>query len=231
MTNKKSDFSTAKQAAGHAAAELVEDGMVVGLGTGSTAECFIRSLIERWRGGLRVKAVATSQKSMELASQAGIPIVPNDELVSIDLTVDGADEITMHKQMIKGGGAALLREKIVAAASTKIIIVVDETKVVKHLGAFPLPVEIVPFAYRTTLKHLESFGYHGKLRYLSKQQPVITDNGNYIVDIHFTQPITHPETEHKRLCTIPGVVETGLFFNLPIKMIVGFFDGHTKTTD
>lgn len=218
----------AKTAAGHAAAQLVKDGMLVGLGTGSTAECFIHALIDRCREGLKITAIASSQRSASLASNAGIRLIPNEDVVSIDLTVDGADEITRKKQMIKGGGGALLREKILATASKELIIIVDEKKVVEQLGAFPLALEIAPFAYLATLDHLTKLGYQGSFRYTASKQLYLTDNGNYIIDLHFNKPITDPQAEHQRLCSIPGVLETGLFFNLPAKIIIGFSDGRTE---
>lgn len=228
IKKKMSNLSIAKQASGYAAAQYVQDGMIVGLGTGSTAEHFIHALIDRCKNGLRITGVATSKRSRDLALQANIPMLPDDAITSIDLTVDGADEITLKKQMIKGGGGALLREKIVAAASKEIIIVVDETKVVKELGAFPLAVEILPFAYLSTLAHLKTLGYVGAQRFTDKQKPYVTDNGNYIIDLHFRGPIDNPKQEHQSLCSIPGVMETGLFFDLPVKIIIGFPDGQTE---
>lgn len=225
------DNTPAKRTAGYAAAQFVQDGMLVGLGTGSTSEYFIKALIERCHAGLNIKAIASSKKSMMLASEGGIPLIPDDELTHLDLMVDGADEITVTKDLIKGGGGALLREKILAAASREIIFIVDESKIVTQLGAFPLPVEIAPFGYKATLRHIDNLGYQGILRRTSVQELFVTDNGNYITDLHMKESIKNPEKLHHRLCGVPGVVETGLFYHLPSKILVGYQDGHTKLMD
>jgi len=218
----------ARNAAGKAAADFIENGMLVGLGTGHTASVFIDHLIERCRQGLRITAVATSQKSMDQAKQGGIPFVDINEITSIDLTIDGADEIDPTKRMIKGGGGALLREKIIAHMSQEMIVVVDETKCVPTLGKFPLPIEMVPFAYKATLYQLERMGYFGKLRTTQTGEIYQTDNGNYIFDIHFPKLIRHPEEEEYKIRALPGVVETGLFFHLAGRVIVGYCDGHVE---
>ncbi len=222
------EHDLAKQAAGHAAAHYVQEGMLVGLGTGSTAEYFIQALIERHHKGLAFTAIASSMRSRQLVTAAGIPLLADDDITSIDLTVDGADEITPTMQLIKGGGGALLREKIVATASSQVIFIVDETKVVKQLGASPLPVEIVPFAYKATLHLIAQLGHQGTLRCTAPQKPYLTDNGNYIIDLHLKHLVTNPEQLNHSLRVIPGVVETGLFYDLPSKIIIGYNDGHTE---
>lgn len=226
-----SEPTQAKQAAGKAAAQFVEEGMLVGLGSGSTAEWFISALTERCREGLKIKAVASSKKSRDLADLGEIPLIADDDFSHLDLTVDGADEITLSKQLIKGAGGALAREKILAAASRKIIFIVDDSKIVEQLGASPVPVEIIPFAYKATVQHINNLGYQGILRRTSIQELFVTDNGNYIIDLHAKPPIAHPEKLHQRLCGIPGVIETGLFYNLPSKILIGYQDGQTKLID
>jgi ribose 5-phosphate isomerase A len=225
------DNNAAKRAAGYAAAQLVQDGMLVGLGTGSTAKYFIEALIERCHAGLKIKAIASSKKSLALAAEGGISLISDDALEHLDLTIDGADEITLTKDLIKGGGGALLREKIIAAASRQIIFIVDESKIVTQLGAFPLPVEIAPFGYKAILRHIDNLGYQGIVRRTSIQELFVTDNGNYITDLHMKEPIKNPEKLHHRLCGVPGVIETGLFYHLPSKILVGYQDGSTKLID
>lgn len=221
----KTSEQIAKEAAGQAAADLIENGMVVGLGTGSTAACFIRSLIERCKAGLSISAVATSKRSEEQARDGGIPILDINLLTSLDIVVDGADEIDGNKRMIKGGGGALLREKIVANMAREMIVIVDEHKVVKQLGAFPLPVEIVAFANEVTLHKIQALGYPAIFRCQSNGNLYLTDNGNYIVDIPFNKLLSVPEKDNNLLRSIPGVVETGFFFNMAGRVIVGHKDG------
>lgn len=222
-TNEK-----AKEAAGKAAAELVKDGMLVGLGTGSTAAFFIDELIERCRQGLKITAVATSIKSQDLARSGNIPMANVNEITSIDLTIDGADEIDSQKRMIKGGGGALVREKILASISKEMVVVVDDHKVVELLGAFPLPVEIIPFAYKSTIHKLDVLGYKGTLRNDSQGLPYVTDNGNYIYDVKFTEPLENPEIVNQQIRNIVGVVETGFFFHMAGRVIIGYSDGKVK---
>lgn len=218
----------AKDAAGKAASDLIEEGMVIGLGTGSTAAYFISHLGKRCREGLEISAVATSLSSLELAKREGIPIIDINNLVSIDLAIDGADEIDPQKRMIKGGGGALFREKIVAGISREMIVIVDENKLVDHLGKFPLAVEIYPFAYRATLAILEERGYPGLLRKEKSGEIFTSENGNYIVDIQVPFPCLTPEKEDEHIQSIPGVLETGFFFNMAGRIIVGFADGHVE---
>ncbi len=229
MTETNSTSSlTSKKAAGLAAAELVQDGMLVGLGTGSTTAFFIEALGKRCQAGLTIQAAATSERSELLAKQFGIPFLKNAAITLLDLTVDGADEIDAHKNMIKGGGGALLKEKILAGSSREMIVIVDETKVVKQLGKFPLPIEVSSFAYSSTLLRLQSMGYQASFRLKSDKTHYVTESGNLIIDIQFTTPITDPYGENERLKSVIGVLETGLFFNLAGRVIVGYHDGHTQ---
>ncbi len=215
----------AKKNAGYAAAELVQNEMVIGLGTGSTATCFIEALSKRCQQGLKVKAVATSEKSMKLAQKCGIELLDASAVTWLDLTVDGADEIDDHKNMVKGGGGALLREKILATSSHEMIVIIDESKQVAKLGNFPLPVEISAFAYSTTLSKLKAKGYLATLRLDSLKNLYVTDNHNLIVDIDYSCPILDPEMENNRLKSISGVLETGLFINVAGRVVIGHSDG------
>ncbi len=229
MTRIDSPLISAKKAAGHAAAELVKDGMTIGLGTGSTASFFIDELGRRCQNGLKISAIATSQQSTRQAQKLGIPLISPEEVSFLDMTIDGADEIDHQKNMIKGGGGALLREKLIALASKEMVVIVDETKLVEHLGTFPVPIEIASFAYLSTLKRLENNDYNGVLRLNRDQSIYVTDNGNYVFDIQFTKPILNPIEEHDRLKNFCGVIETGLFFNIAGRIVVGYEDGFAKT--
>lgn len=213
-----------KRMLGAKAAMFVQDGMCVGLGTGSTATYFIESLIERVRVGLSISAVASSNASLKQAQKGGIPTSDFSQITSIDLTVDGADEVDPQKRLIKGKGGALTREKIVAAASKRTLIIVDASKMVQTLGRVGLPIEILPFGYRFTLQHLQKAGYEGTLR-LQGTTPYVTDNGNYIYDIHTPQCFNNPEASHHSIIEIPGVIETGFFFNLASSILIGYPNG------
>jgi ribose 5-phosphate isomerase A len=217
----------AKKSAGQKATELIKDGMVVGLGTGSTAYWFIDSLITQCKKGLKIQAVATSSSSLEQARQGGIPLIDINTLTSIDITVDGADEIDPQRQMIKGGGGALLREKIIASMSEEMVVVIDETKLVPKLGRCNLPVEIASFGFQSTIHKLKKLGFKGALR-THKNAPYLTDNGNYIYDIHLTPEKTHPAEDHQIIIQVAGVVDTGFFLNLATQVIVGFQDGRVN---
>jgi ribose 5-phosphate isomerase A len=216
----------AKEAAGRKAAEYVEDGMVVGLGTGSTALHAILALGERVASGLRITGIATSRASERLAAEHGIPLVPLADVAAIDVTIDGADEVDPHLRLIKGGGGALVREKLVASSSREMIVVVDESKIVSCLGAFPLPVAIVPFGCETTLKRLRLHARSVSLR-MDGNAPLVTDDGLYVADLA-TGTIHNPDGLHAALKATLGVVETGLFIGLATKIIVGYPDGRTE---
>lgn len=214
-----------KNDVGLAAAALVEPGMVVGLGTGSTASFFVKHLIERCRQGLKIHAIASSQAISAQAAKGGIPLLDPHQVSSLDLTVDGADEIDPQKRMIKGAGGALVREKILASMSREMIVIADESKLVRELGKAKLPVEVIPFGHAATRHHIEKLGLKATLRADREKNPFVTDNGNYIYDIHFDSLRSHPEKDHETLINIPGVVDTGFFFNLAGRIIIGFFDG------
>ena len=207
-----------KQRAAEAAVEYVKDGMIVGLGTGSTTEYAVKKLGERVRDGLAIRGIPTSDVTKVQAEEEDIPLIDFSETMYIDLTIDGADEIDVNLNMIKGGGAALLREKIVASASKEEIIIVSHEKFVKQLGSFPLPVEVIPFGWQVIFNQLETLGGSPDLR-LKQGQPLRTDQGNYIIDCRFRQIIDAAQLE-QRLNMIPGVVENGLFTGLCTRMIM-----------
>jgi len=207
-----------KQRSAEAACEYVKDGMIVGLGTGSTAKIAVKKIGELVRNGLSIRGIPTSDATKILAESEGIPLIDFSETMFIDLTIDGADEIDANLNMIKGGGAALLREKIVASASREEIIIVSVSKLVQQLGAFPLPVEVIPFGWQVVFNQLESLQGNPELR-LKQGQPSVTDQGNFIVDCHFRK-IENPEQLEQHLNMIPGVVENGLFINLCTRMIM-----------
>ena len=207
-----------KQHAAEVAVEYVKDGMIVGLGTGSTTEFAVKKLGERVRDGLAIRGIPTSDVTKVQAEEEGIPLIDFSETMYIDLTIDGADEIDVNLNMIKGGGAALLREKIVASASKEEIIIVSHEKFVKQLGSFPLPVEVIPFGWQVIFNQLETLGGSPDLR-LKQGQPLLTDQGNYIIDCRFRQILDAAQLE-QRLNMIPGVVENGLFTGLCTRMIM-----------
>ena len=203
-----------------AALDEVKDGMVVGLGTGSTVSHFIKELGNRVRDGLKVTAIATSLQSETLAIEVGVPIVTFQEQKALDLTVDGADEVSPELCLVKGLGGALVREKIVAAASRRLVIVVDETKLVDQLGTrSPIPVEVVPFAADIVMYQLGQIGGEPKLRVLPEGRPFVSDNGNFVVDWHFG-PILDPALVERRLKSVSGVVDSGIFSELADRVIV-----------
>jgi ribose 5-phosphate isomerase A len=213
-----------KKLAAERSVQFVENGMVVGLGTGSTTDFAIRKLGALVKGGLRIQAIPTSLKSKRLATELEIPIIELEETTEIDVTIDGADEVDSHLNLIKGGGGALTREKIVAYHTKKEIIVVDETKIVKGLGAdFPVPVEVTKFGWAATKRTLVDLGCTAVLRTIMDEK-YITDNGNYIVDCDFGR-IAQPEVLEKDINAIPGVVENGLFIDLADLVIVGSRQG------
>lgn len=204
------------------AATLIQPGMILGLGSGSTAAYFIEHLGLLCRQGLNIQGVATSKNSEQLARRHGVPLIDLDDAPHIDLDIDGADEIDPQKRLIKGRGGAHVREKIVASASRELLIIADASKLVPALRG-PLPVEILPFGLKTTLRHLTALGYSGALRNTGP-----TDNGNILYDIHFDAPLLSPETVHETLRAIPGVVDTGFFFHLAGRILIGQQDGTIK---
>lgn len=220
------EIQKAKEAAGKAAVDFVKEGMRIGLGTGSTVEYFITELGLRCRQGLRIYAVATSERSHQQGLAVGIPMLCVDDVAELDLTVDGADEVDPQMQMIKGAGGALLREKIIASMSSEMIVIIDPSKRVEQLGHASLPVEVLPFGHKAVAKELENMGYQGKWR-TSGDNLYTTDSRNYIYDLRFSPAYT-PREHEQRIRSIPGVIDTGFFFDLASFIIVGFADGHTE---
>jgi ribose 5-phosphate isomerase A len=202
-----------KQAAARASLRFVNDGNVVGLGTGSTSAHAVRFLAERVRTGLKIRGIPTSTATRELATSGGIPLTSFDEVQQIDVDIDGADEFDPQLNLIKGGGGALLREKIVASASKLLVIIVDSSKQVPMLGKFPLPVEVIPFAQALIKREIEALGAKVKVRQSAGGAPFVTDEGHHLLDCSFGQ-IRDPAGLARRLETTPGVVEHGLFLGM-----------------
>ncbi len=225
------DKNAAKKAAAQAAADLVADNMVVGLGTGSTAQFLVSILGERVRAGLNIVAIPTSEATRQQALAEGITIVGFSEQQRIDLTIDGADEIaTGTLDLIKGGGGALLREKIVAAASDRMVVISDDSKLVDCLGTtFALPVEIMPFGWEVTVSRLRDRGPRVELRLGQGGGPFLTDGGHYIADCLF-EAIENPAALERDLDTIVGVVETGLFVGMAAEAFVAGANGVRRLT-
>ncbi|HEU4597886.1 MAG TPA: ribose-5-phosphate isomerase RpiA [Pyrinomonadaceae bacterium] len=217
----------AKQRAGEKSVEYVEEGMTLGLGTGSTAYWMVERLGERVREGLRVRCVPTSRRTEEQARALGIPLVTFDEVQQLDLTIDGADEIGPGLALIKGGGGALLREKLVAAASRRMIVVADAGKRVSTLGRFPLPVEVVPFAWEVTARRVERVTGVEPVMRRAGADPYVTDNGNYILDCG-CGTIEDPARTERELKLLPGVVECGLFVGMADLAILAGDDGELE---
>lgn len=217
----KAQQDALKKAAGIEAARLVEPGMTVGLGTGSTVRFLVDELGRRVKEeGLEFTGVTTSRRTQEQAEGYGIRIVNIDDVDHIDVTIDGADEVDKNFNGIKGGGAALLWEKIVAINSDKVVWIVDQSKVVDTIGAFPLPVEVIPFGNGQVIRKFEKKGYKPTLRLKEDGSPVLTDENDYVVDLHLGR-IDEPEALAEDLIHTVGVVEHGLFLNMVDQVIVG----------
>ncbi len=237
MPAELSPIDKAKFAAAKTAVSYIQDGMRVGLGTGSTAAWMVRLLGERVREeGLSITGVPTSSRTADLARQVGIKVIGLDEAKWLDLTIDGADEFDQELNLIKGGGGALLQEKIVATASDQMIVITDAAKEVAQLGAFPLPVEVVPFGWQTTralmeemLTSMDVLGRTSTLR-LNGSQPFVTDEGNYIVDLHLNR-IGNARQLAMMVNQIPGVVENGLFIDICDIVVIGGADGKVEIRD
>lgn len=225
MTSKSDDL---KKQAAFRALELVVPGMRLGLGTGSTAKHFVAGLGEKCAAGLDVICVPTSEETRQQAMALNIPLANLDVLGGLDLTVDGADEMDAGLTLIKGGGAALLREKIVAAASARMIVIADDSKLVDHLGAFPLPVEVNPFAHETTAQMIceviSMNGLSGEVALRGGDNPVVTDGGHYIYDCALGL-IEDASSLSEALLNIPGVVEHGLFLGLATGAVLACENG------
>ncbi|MGR3504540.1 MAG: ribose-5-phosphate isomerase RpiA [Paracoccaceae bacterium] len=237
MPGELSPIDKAKFVAAKRAVDFVENGMRVGLGTGSTAAWMVRCLGELVReDGLKIKGVPTSTRTAALARDVGIEVISLDEAKWLDLTIDGADEFDGDLNLIKGGGGALLQEKIVATASDQMIVIADVGKEVEALGAFPLPIEVIPFGWQTTralveemLISMDVLGRDVTLR-MNGDRPFITDEGNHILDLHLNR-IGNARQLAMVLNQVPGVVENGLFIDICDVVIVGYGDGRVETRD
>lgn len=216
MEIRKAEVESQKKAAAERAAELVRPETVIGLGTGSTARYFIDAVAARVRAGLRIRAVVTSMESRAQALKGGITVV-DDIGGPIDLAVDGADEIDPHLNCTKGRGGALLREKIVAHASQRFILIADESKLVPRLGSRPVPIEVLPFLWKVTMRSIEYLGGRARLR-MTGQEPFRTDNNNFVFDTDFDRVDGDVAAT---LHTIPGVLEHGLFLDMAQGAIIG----------
>ncbi len=214
-----------KIAVAKAAVDQIEDGMVLGLGSGSTAALMIKSLGEKLKeGSLRdIVGVTTSFQGEVLATQLGIPLKAFSAVSQIDLAIDGADEVDPAFQLIKGGGACHVQEKLVASLADRFVVVVDSTKIVKKLNLdFRLPVEVLPSAWQLVQKRIKSLGAEASLRMAKKKAgPIVTDQGNLVLDVAFRNGIEDPEALEKQLNNFPGVLENGLFINLTDEVLVG----------
>jgi ribose 5-phosphate isomerase A len=208
-----------KQLAAEKSIEFIKEGMILGIGTGSTVFYLINKLAEKVKNGFDIKCVSTSKRTTELAKSLGIRILDLNKLDHIDITIDGADEVDKNLNGIKGGGGALLFEKIIATASKKNIWIIDSTKLVKKIGKFPLPVEVVPYGYNHVLKQFDSLGFKPKLR-MNEKEIYLTDSGNYIIDLNLSE-INDSVKLEKQIKLLPGVVEVGLFNNLADLVIIG----------
>ncbi|MFD1509086.1 ribose-5-phosphate isomerase RpiA [Lacimonas salitolerans] len=237
MTGDLSPIDKAKFVAAKRAVDFVEDGMRVGLGTGSTAAWMVRCLGEMVReDGLKIRGVPTSTRTAALAREVGIEVISLDEARWLDLTIDGADEFDADLNLIKGGGGALLQEKIVATASDQMIVIADVGKEVESLGAFPLPIEVIPFGWQTSkalvedmLISMDVLGRSVTLR-MNGDSPFVTDEGNHILDLHLNR-IGNARQLAMVLNQVPGVVENGLFIDICDIVIVGYGDGRVETRD
>lgn len=212
-----------KKQAGEKAITFIQDGMTVGLGSGSTINRMLELLGERVKEGLSITGIPTSVKTEKLANEYGIPLGHFADIDKIDLAIDGADEVDPNLNLIKGGGGSLLREKIVDEPAKQLIIIVDESKLVKQLGAFPLPIEVVPFGWELVAKKITDMGAEPKLR-KTETDVFVTNNGNYILDCAFSE-IRQPKQLHDELKTMVGVVETGLFPKMTDCVIVASENG------
>jgi len=222
------DLDSLKKAAALKAIEFVRDGMVVGLGTGSTAKHMVIALGEQVRAGMKLRGVPTSAETAALARQSGIPLIDNENRWEIDVAIDGADQVDPHFNLIKGGGGALLKEKIVAASAKQFIVMVDHTKQVPVLGgSFPLPIEVIPFGWGSTAREIETLTESRVVLRERNGTPFKTEAGHLILDVRIDR-IDRPGELEAALNLIPGVVETGLFVGRTNILIVGTPQGvHT----
>ena len=221
MSRRPLKLQELKHDAAQAALEQIPDGCLLGLGSGSTAEIFVELLAVRVREGLRVRCCATSERTARLAQNLGIEVLPLDSFTMLDICVDGADEIDPQLNLIKGGGACHLREKVVASYSSQLLIIADESKLVKQLGAFRIPLEVIPFSLPLVFREVR--GMDGNLsceQRVQEDTPVLTDEGNLVLDADFGL-LDDPAALAVQLSLVPGIVEHGLFVNMARLAFVG----------
>ncbi len=219
-----------KQTAGEYAVKFIQPGMIIGIGTGSTVYYFIKALGKKVAAGFEVKGVPTSRKTEELARQNGIALIDLNDVPLIDLAIDGADEVDSNLQLIKGGGGSLLQEKMIAAASKQLIIIADAGKAVERLGKFPLPIEVIPYGWKQTAKHIQQLNCNEIVLRQKEGNPFISDHGHYILDCHFDK-IDNAALLSQQLNAIPGVVENGLFINMASIAVFGNEDGTVRLAE
>jgi ribose 5-phosphate isomerase A len=237
MSGELSPIDKAKFVAAKRATQFVQSGMRVGLGTGSTAAWLVKCLGDMVQNeGLRIQGVPTSSRTAQLAREVGIEVISLDEAKWLDVTIDGADEYDGNLNLIKGGGGALLQEKIVATSSDQMVVIADISKQVETLGAFPLPIEVIPFGWQTTkmlveevLIGMDVLGRTTTLR-MNGDRPYITDEGNHIIDLHLNR-IGNARQLSLVLNQIPGVVENGLFIDICDAVVIGYGDGRVDVRD
>ena len=213
------DLESLKKLAAERAADYIRDGMTVGLGTGSTARYLVDKVGAMVKEGMKIRAVATSKATEARARELGIPVLDINDVESIDIAIDGVDEIDPDFNATKGGGGALFREKIVACLAKEVIWIMDESKYVDHLGRFPLPLEILPYGWKVTYRKLEALGYRPEMR-LNGNALYVTDNGNYIADLRLTAPVNAEEVK-RNLDNTVGVLETGQFLKMCTRIVIG----------
>ena len=206
----------------------IQENMTIGIGTGSTVYWFIQELAKRVQDGFVCRCIPTSNATNLLAKKLGVPMLALNDVPTIDITIDGADEVDPRLNLIKGGGGALLQEKMVAAASEKLIIIADSSKFVKQLGAFPLPVEVIPYGWKHIQQHIQQANNIAVTLRMKNEQPFITDHGHYILDCHFLA-ITDADELAIDLNIIPGVVENGLFIRMANEAIIADAEGKIQT--
>jgi len=221
----------AKKNAGRHAVNLVKSGMTIGIGTGTTVFWFIRELAIRVKEGMKITAVSTSEQTSRLATELGINLSDLNTIEKLQLTIDGADEIDPKGNLIKGGGGALLQEKIVAGASEELVVIADSSKLVRQLGKFPLPIEVIPFGFKQVQRKIINSGFCKKVTLRKKDDEIfVTDHDHYILDCE-CEKIVDPLVLNTYLHSIPGVVETGLFINMANRAVIGWEDGRVEVIE
>lgn len=228
---------TLKKKAADKALSFIKNGMIIGLGTGSTTEFFIDGLIQKYKEGMNFKVVASSKRTEKKAVEGGLLLLDINDVDKIDIVVDGADEVDSKKNMIKGGGGALLREKILASTTNNLIIIIDETKYVEKLGKTKktkktkIPIEVIQYGYKYIMNKIKDVGFSEVCLRKINSKPFLTDNNNYIIDSFFSLEMKDLKKTEKELISIPGVVETGLFYDFDPKIIIAYSSSRVQIID